>query len=239
MERIKLFLKSHLPMGSFGRWLLSGIRSSPIGFLVVLFKSLFATKKLTGKFFPLRIRVGAGQKFKVNKALTSSIMIEANLSVNQWGGCSLPSSLTCAEGSTLIVSGDFEIGPGVHISIGRNASLILKGRKKSTASGITCNTRIMVENAIEIGADCIIAWDVLITDSDWHDIRGTERVFPVFIGDNVWIAHGVSITKGASIPSGCIVGAKSLVTKAGVFSEKSMIAGVPAVVRKTDVEWFR
>jgi len=239
VEQVKTLLKQWLPAGSFGRWFLSGFVSSPIGFTFRLFRSLLATRKLTGKFFPVRVRLGNGQKLNINCSPSAKTFIDANIIVNQWCGNSLPSSITCSEGSTITVLGDFEIGPGVHITIGRGASLTIRGRKNSTASGITCNSRIMVEKSVEIGADCIIAWDVLITDSDWHDIKGSERAIPVSIGDNVWIAHGASITKGASVPSGCIVGAKSLITKAGKFQERSMIAGMPAVVKKTDVEWSR
>jgi acetyltransferase-like isoleucine patch superfamily enzyme len=165
------------------------------------------------------------------------LTIEGNIFVNSWGGNSLPSSISCSEKSTLSILGDFEIGPGVHISLAKGANLTILGRRNSTASGITCNSRIMVEKSVKIGADCIIAWDVFITDSDWHNIKGALRCEPVTIGDNVWISHGVSITKGAAVPSGCIVGAKSLVTRAGSFPEKSIIAGVPAAVRKINVEW--
>jgi acetyltransferase-like isoleucine patch superfamily enzyme len=239
MEGIKNLLKQRIPAGSIERWLLSGLYSKPLQFPFIFLKSLFATHKLTRSFFPIRVRLGTGQHININRAPSSKVFMSANLIVNQWGGNNLPSSITCAEESTFTVMGDFELGPGVHITIGRGASLILKGCKNSTASGITCNTRIMVEKSIDIGADCIIAWDVLITDSDWHEIKGVERAIPVFIGDNVWITHGVSITKGAKIPSGCIVGAKSLITKSGQFKENSLIAGIPAVELKTDIEWTR
>ncbi|MHB8210556.1 MAG: acyltransferase [Acidithiobacillus sp.] len=96
----------------------------------------------------------------------------------------------------------------------------------------------MIEKYCSIGTDCIIAWDVFISDSDWHNIVGSERNDPVFIGDDVWIAHGVSITKGSMVPKGSVVGAKSLVLR-GHFPEKSLIAGIPATVRRTGVEWSR
>ena len=96
----------------------------------------------------------------------------------------------------------------------------------------------MVEESVDIGYDCIIAWDVFISDSNWHDISGVTRISPISIGDHVWISHGVSVLKGAVIPSGCIVGAKSLVTN--VFdTEKSLIAGIPAKLIKNNVVSFR
>lgn len=238
MDGIKSVLKHWLPAGSTGRWILSGIYSNPTQFLSRFLRSLKATHKLTGRYFPVKVRIGAGQKLDVFCSSKSNISIEGNVFVNRWGGSNLPSSVSCSDESTLRILGDFEMGPGVHITVGGGAKLTLGGRRDSMASGITCNSRILVEKNIEIGADCIIAWDVFITDSNWHDIQGSERCQPVSIGDNVWIAHGASVVKGAQVPSGCIVGAKSLVSR-GNFPEKSLIAGVPATVRRTEVEWSR
>lgn len=137
------------------------------------------------------------------------------------------------------MDGDFEIGPGVQINVAPKAELTIGGRKFSTGSGITANSRIMIEKSLVIGFDSIIAWDVFISDSDWHDIKGVTRCKAVNIGDHVWISHGVSVLKGATIPSGCIVGAKSLVCADNVFEEKSLITGIPATTKKTKVEWSR
>jgi len=238
LDGMKEALKRWLSHGSSGRWLLSGMASHPVRFLFPLLRSLKSSLKLTGRLWPVRVRVGVGQEFNVNCAIDARIEIQGSILVNAWGGSSLPSSITCAGGSTLIVAGDFEIGPGVHIEIGKGGVLKLGGRRDSSASGITCNSRIMVEQCVEIGADSIIAWDVFISGSDWHDISGVPRCSPIVIGNNVWIAHGVSISKGAIVPSGCIVGAKSLVL-AGNFQENSLIAGVPAKVRRRDIEWKR
>lgn len=227
-----------MPPGTSGRWLLAGFYSNPITFPACILRSLAATRKLTGNFIPLRISLGPGQKLDVYRAKNADVLIDGFVRVISWGSSRLPSSISLGDGAKLRILSNFEIGPGVHISVSKGASLILGGQRSSTASGITCNTRIMVEKSIKIGADCIIAWDVFISDSNWHDIKGGVRSEPVLIGDKVWISHGASVIKGAQIPSGCIVGAKSLVTH-GVFPENSLIAGVPATVRRTDVEWSR
>lgn len=235
---MRAFVSRFLKPGSLGRWLASGIYRDPIRFPAAFFRSAIATKKLTGDFYPLRVRIGAGQIFRINNKEKSKVTLIGNLLVNPWGGCNIPSSITCSHESNLTISGDFEIGPNVHIELAQRATLSLGGKKNSSGSGITCNTRIMVEDSLEIGSDCIIAWDVFISDSHWHEIAGMERFSPVSIGDQVWISHGVSILKGAVIPSGCIVGAKSLVTQ--VFGvENALIAGVPAKIIRNGVEWSR
>jgi acetyltransferase-like isoleucine patch superfamily enzyme len=199
---------------------------------------LIATKKITGKFYPVRVKIGIDQILIVNIARKPKIIMTGNLVVNSWGGCNIASSITISNDSHLIIEGDFEIGPNVHITLGPCAVLKLGGKKNSSASGITGNSRIMVEKSITIGRDCIIAWDVFITDSNFHNISGVIRSSPVSIGDRVWISHGVSVLKGAVIPSGCIVAAKSLVR--GVFEfERALIAGVPAKLLRNDVEWSR
>ncbi len=171
-------------------------------------------------------------------ASKAQAILTGNLQVNSWGGLTFASSIFVSNDSNFTMPGDFEIGPNVHISLAPGAILKLGGKKKYSASGITCNSRIMVEKSVTIGEDCIIAWDVFISDSNFHDISGMTKASPVSIGDHAWISHGVSVLKGAVIPSGCIVGAKSLVTT--IFeTENTLLAGVPAKVMRNGVEWAR
>lgn len=60
----------------------------------------------------------------------------------------------------------------------------------------------------------------------------------VFIGDRVWIGEFAYIGKRTTIPSGCVVGAMSVVTKR--FTEENVaIAGNPAKIVKKDIYWAR
>ncbi|MCL2523738.1 MAG: acyltransferase [Betaproteobacteria bacterium] len=235
---MKEFFRAHVPRDSFLYWLLVSIYRNPCLFVIAFFRSINATRKLTGRLFPVKVCLGAGQRLNIFRSSKARVQIFGMLKVNPYIGYNAESSIHLRDESSFVVYGNFEIGPGVHIFLNRNAVLRIKGQVASTASGITCDSRIMVENSIEIGSDCIIAWDVSITDSDWHEIIDVPRNSPVVIGDNVWISHGVSIIKGANIPSGCIVGAKSLVGR-GEFLNNALIAGVPARVKKVGVEWTR
>jgi len=238
MKNIKYFLKKKFPVGSTGRWIITGFFSHPLRFAPSLMKSLLATRKLTGNFLPVCVRVSADQQFIVCCSAGAKISIKGNITVSGWGNDNSHSSLSCSYGGRLEILGDFEIGPGVHITVFNDAILKIGGSLHSTGSGITCNSRIMVEKYIEIGADVIMAWNVFISDSDWHDVKGSVRSEPVYIGDHVWLGHDVSVLKGSIIPSGCIVGAKSLVTKKK-FPNNALLAGAPAIVRRTEVEWSR
>jgi len=43
--------------------------------------------------------------------------------------------------------------------------------------------------------------------------RGLEKAKAITIGDNVWIGAEVTILPGVTIGEGCVIGAKSVVTK--------------------------
>lgn len=235
---MKTWVLSKLKPDSLARWLAAGFYRNPIIFLIEILRSIVATKKITGKIFPLKVRIGSGQILKLALGRNSKVLLHGNLFVNSWGGSTMSSSIACSEGANLTINGDFEIGPNVHIILMKDSTLKMGGKLNSTNSGITCDTRIMVEDSISIGHDCIIAWDVFISDSNWHDISNMTRCMPVSIGDHVWISHGVSVLKGAVIPYGCVVGAKSLVTN--VFNmENALLAGAPAKVIRENVEWKR
>jgi len=232
------FLKAIFPENSAIRWILSGFYRHHFLFFGALLKTISANHELTKHIFTFQVRLGVGQSLKVSLSSSSTVELGGIVTIENWGGNSEISSIYLSDNAALIIKGDLIIGPGVHISVSNNAKLEFAGKNTSSASGVTCNSRIMVEKFVSIGADTIIAWDVFITDSDWHDISGSQRCLPTIIGESVWVAHGVSILKGAVVPDGCIVGAKSLVISSNYF-EKSMIAGVPAKTIRRDVSWKR
>lgn len=58
----------------------------------------------------------------------------------------------------------------------------------------------------------------------------------VYIGNHVWIGEGAYITKKVSIPNGCVVAAKSVVTKR-FNNADCVLAGNPAKEVKTGIKW--
>jgi len=54
----------------------------------------------------------------------------------------------------------------------------------------------------------------------------------VVIGNNVWLGNNVCILAGVTIGDGAIVAANSVVTKD--VPAYSLVAGVPAVIKKTN-----
>ena len=106
------------------------------------------------------------------------------------------------------------------------------------ASGITEQSRIMVRKKVHIGYDNIIAWNVFITDCDWHAIDTRLSQKDVYMGDHVWIAMNSTILKGSTIGDGCIIGAHSLVSGISL-PDKCLVAGNPAKIIDRNVNWQR
>lgn len=95
--------------------------------------------------------------------------------------------------------------------------------------------QISVFDRVSIGADCAIAWDVHMTDSDQHILDGKPYIAPIIIGDRVWIGARSTILKGVTIGEGAVVAAGSLVTND--VPSGALVAGVPAKVVRTGVVW--
>jgi acetyltransferase-like isoleucine patch superfamily enzyme len=97
-------------------------------------------------------------------------------------------------------------------------------------------TEIVARGRILIGADCAIAWDVVIIDSDEHWREGVEMVQPVRIGDHVWIGARAIVLKGVTIGDGAIVAAGAVVTRD--VPPHAIVAGNPARVIREGIEWW-
>ncbi len=148
---------------------------------------------------------------------------------------------------------------GNNISIGDYATLITAPDKRIDLSTwetdkingelqlgkyilISPGTSIRSAQKIVIGDSTMIASDVTITDSDWHDIYDrTDYVASpkeVIIQENVWIGEKSLILKGSKIGKNSIIGAGSVVS--GEVPANVIFAGNPAKqIRKLDEKSFK
>lgn len=164
---------------------------------------------------------GSGNKIKIGKcAAFGGVYLEVKN-----GGM-----IEIGEGCILSAIRIFSLAPGASIRIGRSSGF-------NGSSQITAHE----PSTISIGSGCLIASGVCIASSDVHkifDIETGVRTNPpadVTIGDKVWIADSATIMKGSRIGSGSIVGRDSQVR--GEFPPNSLIAGIPATIRRTGVRW--
>ena len=108
-----------------------------------------------------------------------------------------------------------EVGPGALLSIGKGTYL-------------NRNTVVVCHERVEIGANCLVSWDVVIMDTNEHDVPESRRNQPIRIGDRVWIGCRAIILPGVTIGSGSVIGAGSIVTRD--IPENSLAVGQPARV---------
>ena len=151
------------------------------------------------------------------------------------------------EGS-LIHKMELYVRIGKSCIIGHNCSIRIEGNgcKVSIGDGTTMtrDIHICVQEdgmSITIGKDCMFSNNIIVRTSDSHPIyKDGQRInppAPIVIGNHVWIAPETTILKGVVVGDNCILASKSLLTKS--VPESCLVAGLPAKVVKTGVNWTR
>jgi acetyltransferase-like isoleucine patch superfamily enzyme len=128
---------------------------------------------------------------------------------------------------------------GDQVYVYRDVSFFLDGEGATIEVGdrtyLNRRTEIVAMEKVTIGRDCLISWDVSIADTDYHQVDGAPATAPVSIADLVWIGARATVLKGVTIGEGAIVAAGAVVTQD--VPPRTLAAGVPARVVKTDVTW--
>ena len=162
-------------------------------------------------------------------------------------------AITVGEKSFISNSNVLIKGSNNKIVIGANGfinglSLTLEGNFNHVFIGnnvfILDDTRMIVVDgsSLSLGNGCMLSDRIDIRTTDNHSIidRTTgERINfeeDITIGDNVWIGTGVNVLKGTYLPTGTIIGARSVVTRR-FEKENCIIVGNPAKQIKENVSW--
>ena len=122
------------------------------------------------------------------------------------------------------------IGNDAVLSFGSN--LIISGR-----SSIIC------QKQVSLGNDCLLSWDILLMDTDFHQIVDSNdnvinQSSPITIGNHVWIGCRSTILKGVEIADNVVVAANSVITRS--IKESNCIYGgnaKSADVIKRNTNW--
>ena len=223
---------------------LSKIFSSPLSIPYLIFTKTVC--KIRSIYYSSKIDNGGGKfiltepfiPFKIQKHKTSQLSIQGKFRIIPHIGGNSPVVITLGANSKFQINGDFVVGQGVRFCLANNSTLIIGGKDKESDSGITADTLVMVYKRIEIGKDFLCAWNIFISDSDWHQIVGQNHQANVVIGDHVWIANNNNILKGTTIGKNCIVASNSkLINK--TFPDNVLIGGIPPRILKTEIIWNR
>jgi acetyltransferase-like isoleucine patch superfamily enzyme len=125
------------------------------------------------------------------------------------------------KGASCDVAGFFRFYSGCNVGVAAGARLSLGSGYSSGNLTLSCFS------SISIGDGVAIAENVLIRDSDTHELSGSRgTTLPIVIGNHVWIGVGAIILKGVAIGDGAVIGAGSVVTKD--VPPGLLVAGSPA-----------
>ena len=145
-----------------------------------------------------------------------------------------------------------------YIYMGKNSKLVFKG-KCNFAEGINLyinngeleigdgvyinrNVQIQCEKNITIGNNSLIGWNVNIRDTDGHivlcDGEKKSEKEKIIIKSNVWLASDTTILKGSVIANGSIVACNSVVAGYRLEEDNCLLAGIPADLKKKNIQWI-
>lgn len=105
---------------------------------------------------------------------------------------------------------------GCKISYGATIELLPNSLFSNQYFTVNCFSSIIISKQMSFGNDVMIARNVLILDSDFHTIVGTEGNVKnppkqVVLGDHVWVGANSLILKGSQVGSNSIIAAGTTV----------------------------
>lgn len=137
----------------------------------------------------------------------------------RWAGAKIGTNVRIYSSAKILGTGTLIIGDDVHIGPG---VLIMP----------------VAPAAVTIGSHIDIAPQVTILtgsheiEPEGEHIGGKGTTASVSIGDGSWIGAKSTLLPGVALPAKTIVAAGSVVTKS-IDTPKSLLAGIPAIVKKT------
>lgn len=139
--------------------------------------------------------------------------------------------LRILKGGCLEINGVCKFGANNTIEINENARFSVGRLTSNYGTTIICGNNITFGNDIGIGRN------VTIYDNNFHStgLNRNVKMKPLIIEDHVWLCTGVTIAKGIKIEYGAVCSINSTVTRN--IKSKNMVAGNPAKVVMTNVEW--
>ncbi len=156
---------------------------------------------------------------------------------------------SCGENLRARNPGEFFLGEGAEVHLGRNVLLERKVRFSlgdnarvyvgdNTYLGDFCN--VLAVQEIRIGSGCAVSWHVLFMDTSSHPYGLAGEVprtliAPIYIQDHVWIGCRAVILKGVTVGEGAVIANNAVVTRD--VPPRALVGGNPARVIKENVVW--
>lgn len=135
----------------------------------------------------------------------------------------------------VILDGKVSLGSGCRISVASDAIL-----RFGNNFSMTGNSSIVCQKNICFGNDCLLSWDILIMDSDFHKIFNLQgetvnAPSPIRIGNHVWIGCRSTILKGVQVADHSVIAAGAIITK--TLPDTHSIYGGNNLKLKSGIGW--
>jgi acetyltransferase-like isoleucine patch superfamily enzyme len=177
-------------------------------------------------------RIEAYRRTAVRIAPTARVSVTGRLVLGrQWdnGAPLMTGHFLVEDGARVDVTGLALTYSGVKIAVLPNARLRLGDVFLNNDVQIHC------QQSVTVGDGVIIASGVVLRDSDDHPIDGRRMTAPIVVEDHVWLGMRAMVLKGVTIGHGAIVAAGAVVTRD--VPPETLVAGVPATVKRKGVTW--
>ena len=146
-----------------------------------------------------------------------------------------PSIIKICKNGKLTFNGKTHIGAGCNISIESNGVLSFGENVRCTGrSSFIAAKKIIIED------NCLISWDSIFMDTDFHKIILNKIVVnkpsEILIHSNSWIGCRCTVLKGSELPAKSVLGACSVLNK-HFKEENCLYVGNPAKIVKRNIKW--
>lgn len=140
---------------------------------------------------------------------------------------------------TIIINGNVQIGAGSKISVMKGGVL-----EFGNDFSITGQSQIICGKHIKFGDRCLLSWDILVMDTDFHkitELTGNKIInppAPIIFGNHIWIGCRETVLKGVEIADNAIIAAGATVTRS--ITDKNAIYGgngKDAGIIRRNVDW--
>ena len=135
----------------------------------------------------------------------------------------------------VIFDGPARLGNGFKLSVAGTVTF-------GSGFVLSAESQIVCQKSIAFGRGCLVSWDVLVIDSDFHAISADDGEpapvrAAVVLGERVWIGARAIVLKGVALGDDVVVAAGAVVTRPERGSNL-LLGGNPARVLRTGIHWI-
>ena len=128
---------------------------------------------------------------------------------------------------------------GANVRLAERSRLVFEGPDGQIELGddvfLNARSEIRARELVRVGAHCRLAFDVVVMDTNHHDLEGSLTTAPTILGERVWVGARALVLRGVTIGDGAVVAAGAIVTRD--VPAGALVAGNPARVMREGVSW--